>query len=252
LKLAIVITHPIRYFIPLIQMLSARKRIQLTVFFTIGEELLSTNRYDPEKRKIIEPGLSLYNGYDYVFVKNISAKKNTTTYKGIDNPDLISIIAEWRPDAILVCGWRYKSHLKVMRHFSGKIPIHFRGDSTLLDESDKSFFNKLLRRSFLTWLYTHIDKAWYVGINNKNYFLKHKVKDTQLAYVPHTVDNDRFKRTNELRHEANLIRRKRGIGDNDIVFLYAGKLTEEKGVFNLLSALIKVNIKKVHLFFVGS
>ncbi len=252
MKLAIVVTHPIRYFIPLVQLLSSRKRIELKVFFTIGEELLDTDRYDPEKRKITEPGLPLYSGYDHVFVQNTSVKKTTTSYKGIDNPTLVNDLLEWKPDAILICGWKHKSHLKVIRYFSGKIPIHFRGDSTLLDEQDKNFFQRLFRRFFLRWLYSHINKAWYVGTNNKSYFLKHGLKESQLINVPHAVDNDRFTRTAKLQHEANLIRRKRGIADDGIVFLYAGKLKEEKGIFTLLSAFTKLESKNTYLFFVGS
>src|SRR5690606_3325316 len=109
---------------------------------------------------------------------------------GIQNPDLIGEIKSWKANAILLIGYAYASHLKVLRYFSGKIPVWFRGDSTLLDEQRnwKSLFKTVL----LSWVYKHVDKALYVGEENRNYFRHYGLKENQLAFVPHAVDNERF------------------------------------------------------------
>jgi hypothetical protein len=74
--------------------------------------------------------------------------------------------------------------------FQGKVPVLFRGDSTLLNEQPG--VRKKVRRIFLRWVYKHIDHALYVGTNNKQYFLTHGLKEHQLHYVPHAIDNERF------------------------------------------------------------
>src|SRR5690606_21319686 len=97
----------------------------------------------------------------------------TSAFKGIVNPTLIKEIEGFGATHILIYGWSFQSHLKVLRHFSGKVKILFRGDSTLLDE--KPGFKTMARRIALRWVYKHIDVALYVGTNNKQYYLKHGV-----------------------------------------------------------------------------
>src|SRR5690606_37326611 len=134
--------------------------------------------------------IPLMDGYDYEFVENSAKKPGSHHFFGIDCPSLIARISDYKPDALLVFGWNFKSHLKVMRHFKGRIPVWLRGASTLLDEVPG--FKTMLRRSILKFVYHYVNKALYVGIANKDYFLKHGLKESQLIYAPHAIDNDRF------------------------------------------------------------
>jgi glycosyltransferase involved in cell wall biosynthesis len=252
LKLAIIITHPIRYFIPLVQLLNKKRRIELKLFFTYGPDLLRKQKYNPAYREKAEPALPLFEGYDYEFIENIAKNKSTYHFKGIINPSLISKIVQWQPDALLVCGWKFHSHLQAMRHFKGKVPVYFRGDSTLLDEGSFSPLKKIIRKIALTWVFRYIDKALYTGTNNKHYYEKFGLKKDQLIYIPHAVDNSRFTRTLQLKHEALELRRKMNIRDDDIVFLYAGSFTSAKGVFHLLNSFIKAKRENIHLLFTGA
>ena len=94
-------------------------------------------KYDPDFKKTITWDIPLLEGYEYEFIENIAKDKGSHHYNGIINPGLICKIKEWAPDAILLYGWNFKSHLKVMRYFKNKIPVWFRGDSTLLDKQNK-------------------------------------------------------------------------------------------------------------------
>lgn len=252
MKLAIIITHPIRYFIPLIQMLNKKQGITLKLFFTYGPDLLRKTKYNPAYREKAEPALPLFEGYDYAFIDNVSKNKSTYRFKGIINPSLIPEIEQWQPDALLVCGWKFHSHLQAMKHFKGKVPVYFRGDSTLLDEGSFSFPKKILRKLALTWVFRHIDKALYVGTNNKHYYEKSGLKKDQLIYIPHAVDNTRFARTDQLKEKALRVRRKMNIKDDEIVFLYAGSFTAAKGVFHLIASFIKAKRENTHLLFAGT
>ena len=188
-RLAIITSHPIQYNAPLFTLLAKRGNIGVKVFYTWGEAVLQ-KKYDPGFNKDIKWDIPLLEGYEYHFVKNIAANPGSHHFKGIDNPGLLQDIKEWDADAVLVYGWAFKSHLKAIRYFYKKIPVLFRGDSTLLGQ--KKNLKKLLRSVFLKWVYSHVDKALYVGTNNKNYFLQHGLQERQLVFVPHAVDNDRF------------------------------------------------------------
>jgi len=245
-KLAIITTHPVQYYAPVFKLLSERKQVLVKVFYTWGKN--AANKYDPGFNKNIEWDIPLLEGYTYEWVKNTSKDEGSHRFNGIINPDIITQIEIWRPDVILVYGWGYNSHLKVLRHFKNKIPVFFRGDSNLLDE--KKGVKSLLRKFFLKWVYRHVDHAFFVGTNNKEYYKKYGLKENQLSFAPHSIDNKRFAWERE--DEAALFRQSLNIGNEDILILFAGKLEEKKTPGILLDAFLTINPQSAHLLFIGN
>jgi len=225
-KLAIVTSHPVQYNAPWFRLLAQNKDIQLLVFYT-WEQSSKGSKFDPGFGQIIEWDIPLLEGYEYTFAKNTADDPGTHHFKGIINPDLNTAIKDWQPDAILVIGWSFHSHLSCIRYFHKKVPIIFRGDSTLLDE--KKGIKKILRRNFLKWVYRHIDFALYTGTNNKEYFSVHGIKEKQLFFAPHAIDNDHFRDvTGAFEKSAGKWRSELGFTEDDLVVLFAGKLEPKK------------------------
>ncbi|AZI25833.1 glycosyltransferase [Pedobacter sp. G11] len=244
-KLAIVVSHPIQYYAPVFERLS--KACILKVFYTLGAQINEEGISDEGFNQKITWDIPLLSGYDYEIVKN-TAKQVGHHYYGIKNKDLIAKIGLFAPDAVLVYGWAYTSHLKILKYFKGKIPIWFRGDSNLLDS--KNQIKSLFRKLFLKWLYHDIDKAFYVGTANKNYFLAYGLTENQLIFAPHAIDNERFskKRSNE----AQKLRHKLTIDPADNLILFAGKFERKKNPNILLTAFIELDQPGMHLLFVGT
>lgn len=243
-RLAIVVTHPIQYYTPVFKLMA--EKIDLMVFYTWGEA--SMTKYDPGFGKTIKWDIDLLAGYNYQWVNNIAADPGTHHFNGIDTPGLIDQVKTWQPDTLLVYGWAFKSHLSVLRQFKNKIPVLFRGDSVLLNK--QKGVKDLLRSVFLKWVYKHVDYALYVGTNNKAYFKKYGLKDSQLIFAPHAIDNKRFSNPDlagaqELRSSLNL-------KENDILILYAGKFEPVKSLDVLVSAFINLAAPNVHLLLVGN
>lgn len=246
-KLAIITTHPIQYYAPLFKEMA--KYCDLQVFYTWGNENLS--KFDPDFGKEISWDIPLLEGYSYKFVENTSSDPSSKGYNGIVNPNLIYEIKTWNPQAILVFGWSYKSHLQAIRYFNGKLPVFFRGDSTLLDE--KKSFNIILRRIFLKWVYSHVDKAFYVGIANKAYFNAHGMGENKLVLAPHAIDNIRFwDNDGKYKLESLAIRKSLHIDVSHVVILFAGKFESKKNPLMLLQAFSELNLQNMHLIFVGN
>jgi glycosyltransferase involved in cell wall biosynthesis len=240
-KLAIIITHPIQYYAPVFKLLSERKKIAIKVFYTYSQA--KEKIWDKNFGKEIKWDIPLLEGYDYTFVGNISIRPGIHHFFGLINPSLIKDIEEWHPSAILVFGWNYYSHFKAMRYFKGRIPVYFRGDSTLLDEQPG--IKKIIRKLFLTRIYKNIDYAFYVGSNNKQYYLAHGIKEQQLIFAPHAVDNNRFFDANgEFEKKANEWRNMFGINDDNLVVLYAGKFETKKNPDLIINAVIELNKNK--------
>jgi glycosyltransferase involved in cell wall biosynthesis len=245
-RLAIVTTHPIQYYAPIFQLLHQRGYIDVKVFYTWSQS--AEQKHDPGFGKDIEWDIPLLDGYLYEFVENTSSAPGSHHAKGIINPQLIQKITNWKPDAVLVYGWLYNSHLKVMRHFKNKLPVLFRGDSTLLD--DKPGLKSILRLFFLRWVYSYVDYALYPGINTKAYFKRYGLTEEQLIFAPHAVDNNKF--TKDAAPESITIRERHNVATGDILILYAGKFEDKKDPLLLLKAFFKLKQPCVHLLMVGN
>jgi glycosyltransferase involved in cell wall biosynthesis len=227
--------------------------INLKVFYTWSQSKISVK--DRAFGKDIAWDIPLLEGYEWEFVTNKSKKPGSHHFFGIDCPNLVSAINTFQPDSILVIGWKFKSHLKVLLSFKGKVPLWFRGDSTLLDERPE--FKTVLRRFLLTWVYQHVDKAFYVGEANKDYFLKHGLKEQKLVYAPHAIDNERFADDSikSYGEKAKKWRTEIGYAPDDLVVLFAGKFESVKQPDLLIDSLIKANSKRsqtIQLLMVGN
>jgi glycosyltransferase involved in cell wall biosynthesis len=249
-KLAIVTTHPIQYNAPLFRLLTERKQVDIKVFYTWGEKVLQ-RKFDPGFGKNIKWDIPLLEGYEYQFVENVASDPGSHHFSGIDNPTLIKDIKDCEADAVLVYGWKFKSHLSCLRYFYKKIPVYFRGDSILTNQ--KSPIKSLATKFVLTWVYHHVDKAFYVGTENKKYFLNFGLKSSQLVFVPHAVDNLRFADKNDsYEHDANEWKLKFGIQPAELVIVYAGKLEPIKNLDWLIDSIKKRKEVAMKLIVVGN
>jgi glycosyltransferase involved in cell wall biosynthesis len=248
MRLAIITSHPIQYNAPLFKMLASQPHLEVKVFYTLGK-VFSTLK-DKGFGKAINWDIPLLDGYSYEFLINTSLTPSTSHFKGINNPNIIKSIEVYQPAAILIYGWSFVSHLKVMRYFKNKVPIYFRGDSTLLDKQKN--IKGLLRKIVLKWVYQYIDKAFYVGTNNKQYFLQHGVKEQSLVFAPHAIDNERFKVDNSFADESELIRSRLRIPEQHTVFLFSGKFENKKSPLLLIKAFKKLNQERLSLLLVGN
>ena len=251
-RLAVITTHPIQYNAPLFRMISERGIIELKVYYTWGDSSIKP-KFDPGFGKLIEWDIPLLNGYQYEFLENTAIDKGSHHFNGIINPTLIERVNKWKPTAILVFGWSNRSHLSALRYFHNKIPVLFRGDSTLLGESSGFSIQKFLRRTFLRLIYNYVDYALYVGKQNYKYYVAHGLKASQLVHAPHAIDNDRFMhREKDLEHRLKELSDKFGIPRDSTVFLFAGKLERQKNPALLLEAFAEVDTLNSHLLIVGN
>ena len=248
LKLAIVSTHPIQYNAPLFKMLNKRAVITIKVFYTWSQ---SENglKFDPGFGENIKWDIPLLDGYDYHFSENVSKQPGSNHTKGIINPNLNKEVEAWGANALLIYGWNFIGHQCAINYFYRKIPILFRGDSTLLDE--QYGLKKILRRLYLKFIYRKVGIAMYAGTANKAYFKAHGFKEEKLFFMPHAIENERFFKNELLIKKSSLFRNEIGIEKDDLVFLFAGKLDNNKNITLLLNVFESIE-SEAHLLVAGS
>lgn len=239
-RLAVICTHPIPYYIPVFQLLS--KHTLLKVFYTTSRP----GAYDKGFHMQLEWDIPLLKGYRHEFLKNDSFRPGTHHFFGTVNMGATAAISRFRPDYLLIYGWANHSHFSIIRHYHGTIPVLFRGDSNMLRKSSQCFL--ALRKITLKYIYKHINIALYTGAENRIYFKYYGLKEHQLIFAPHAIDNNRFSRTS---HGPSL-RKALGIDEKEILILFTGKMTRDKNPQLVLETFIDANIPQASLLLVGS
>ncbi len=250
-RLAVVLSHPIQYFSPWFAHIAATEEIDLRVFYlwNFGVQPL----YDREFAQSVQWDIPLLEGYESEFVPNRSSDPGTHHVLGLDNPTVVDRLAAWSPDAILLFGYTYAAHLRIL--FSRRlrnIPFLLRGDShDLFRNADwKAPLVRLGRRR----LFRKFAAFLAVGVANADYYRNSGVPAPRIHFVPHCVDNHRFQAAaHDALSSAAAWKRELGIPEESTVVLFAGKLEAQKSPIDLLDAFAKAkgNSHAV-LLFVGS
>ena len=249
LRLAVVSTHPIQYYSPIFQSLARSQNLVPRVFYT-WSQTAADGVVDRGFERTITWDIPLLEGYEYEFVPNTASRPGTDHFRGLRNPGLVDAIEAWKADAVLVFGWNLQSHLDVMRHFKGRIPVFFRGDSTLLNPAP--WWRAIARRAVLSWVYRHIDVAVAVGSNNRDYYSWCGVPAERIALAPHAIDTRRFADPQGLHAQrAAQWREEMGIPATARVVVFAGKFQWQKDPLLLVEAFTRCKVSG-HIVFVGN
>ncbi len=249
-RLAFIVSHPIQYYVPLYRRLADRGDIELRVFYTwhAGGKPQS----DPGFGRDVQWDIPLLQGYDFELVPNHSQSPGTHHFFGLRNPTLIRDVARWRPDIVHLTGYAFASHiLALWKLRSLHIPVMFRGDSHLLNQSKRGV-HWLIKRIFLSLIYDRAAVCLYVGQKNHEYFRALGVPSRKLAYCPHSIDVRRFAEPrDELESRAAAWREELSIPNGSPVLLFAGKFEPQKRPLQLMDAVLRSGIENLVLMMVG-
>lgn len=246
-RLAIVLSHATQYYSPWFRWLRERTPLDFRVFY-LWEFGVKTTR-DPRFATAFRWDVDLLSGYASEYVPNQSRTPGAETFWGFNNPTLTARLAAWRPDAVLLFGYKFASHLRTIfwarRH---KVPLIFRGDSHLLGRTRPGAATHFALRV----LYAQFAAITYVGAANRDYFAALGVPARKLFFAPHAVNDALFDPSRpEPRAAAAALRAQLGLAPSTRVVLFAGKLVPAKQPRELLAAFIELRPRDAALVFVG-
>lgn len=248
MKLAILTSHPVQYYAPWFRHI-ARSGIELRVFYLWDSG--NQSRFDPGFGRDVAWDIPLLEGYDHEFVPNRARDPGTHHFAGLHHPQLRERVAGWRPDAVLLIGYAWRSFMEfALRWKRSRAPLLLRGDSHRL-VPDLSWRGRVKDR-IIRHLFSRYSAFLHCGTANREYFLHHGARPGQLFYCPHAIDMDRFQATPPVAARAADIRREWQIPGEDRVVLFAGKLEEKKRPLDLLVAFQNLSPERTTLVFVGS
>lgn len=245
-RLAVVLSHPVQYYSPWLREIARSSEIDLRVFYLWNFGV--TAQRDPLFGQVFQWDIDLLSGYDSELVPNVARDPGTHHFGGLDNPTLTARLGAWRPHAVLMFGYAWKSMLRTLLWARRRdIPVLLRGDSHWLGRpvprGPRLWLTRLLFRQFSAFL--------TVGQANRDYYRQAGVPEDRLFFAPHAVEAARFNPSDdEARRRASELRRDLGLTSHRVL-LFAGKFHSGKQPVELLRAFRAVATERDALVFVG-
>lgn len=251
--LGILVSHPIQYYSPWLRFLA--NRLDIEVFYA--------HRQDARGQAKAGFGVSfewdtpLLEGYPYRWLHNVARDPGVGSFGGCDTPEVYGILARERFDAFLVMGWNYKSAIQTIRACrQNGVPVLMRGDSQL--GATRSWWRRTIKYVPYRYMLPGLDGHLYVGRRNLEYLRHYGVPEERLFFAPHCVDNAFFASRAECARRdgaRSRLRRSFGIGPDDFLALFVGKLIEKKRAADFIAACGRVETtpsgRKLHGVLVG-
>ena len=246
-RLAIVLSHPTQYYSPWFRSLTQETALIIRVFYLWNFGV--TAQHDAQFARTFQWDVDLLSGYAHEFVPNVAADPGAHHFGGLRNPTLTERLTAWRPDVLLLFGYKYASHLRSLFWARRRgVPVLFRGDSHFLGRG----LPRPLVRCTLRFVYRQFAGFLPVGAANRDYFTALGVPPARLYFAPHSVNTALFDPGSATHQTArSALRARLQLPPGTRVVLYAGKLIAAKQPRALLEAFIGLNPKKAVLVFIG-
>jgi len=156
-------------------------------------------------------------------------------------------------DTVVVAGWGYIGYLETV--FACRLlglPVLHLSESNAIDRP-RSRQKQLAKRAFFRAYFGPSDQGLAIGSLSAAYFEDLGLPRSRVHLYPYTADvaltDAAWPRRDELRSR---VRAELGLAEDDIVFLFSGKLIAKKAPDLLLGAFLAVPDPKARLVFVGT
>ncbi len=254
-KLVFLNSHPIQYFGPLYTFIQEKKYFELEVWYCSKHGLKAD--FDPEFNQSIKWDIPILQGYNSVFLNNISFTPGIFKgFFGLINLGVIKRIFHLpKGSVIIVHGWSYFT--AVLTIICARIlgyEICLRAESPLIHEEAKSNMMKRLRKIvFKNFLFKFPTNFLYIGKENKEFYRYFGVAENKLIFTPYSVNNRQFQKSHsELQFQRDKIKNDIDIPNGTKVILFSGKLIKKKHPMDLLVSYESlIHRESLYLIFVG-
>lgn len=234
LRIAIVATHPIQHFVPFYRALSLDPSLQVHVFF--ASRIGLDEYFDREMNVTVKWRMDLTSGYDHTFLPGADRIHESSFFK-MNNLSLGAALDRFRPDAVVVYGYSNITALgTILGAILRRIPLLLISDSELLRERTTAI--GWIKDRLLPILGASVFAVLTVGDRNEQYWTRFGVKPGRLFRTPFTIDETLYRDTQRQRDALRRAwRAEHAVGQDEVVFLAVGKLSNRKRQADVLAAL---------------
>ncbi|WP_428332402.1 glycosyltransferase family 4 protein [Novosphingobium sp.] len=251
-RLAIVVSHPIQYYVPLYRELARDPDINLKVFYF--SDLSIRGGFDEGFGGEVRWDIDLMSGYDSEFVGKHYATNHVSGFMATADPAIFFKIARGRFDVVMVSGYALAGNLLALA------AARLTG-ARVLTRSDSNV--ELLRDKPQRWSKTLFVKAFFAGcsamlvsgLRNREFYRYYGVPERKLVDAAFSVDNARFAAAAAMTDPARVaLRASWGCFDDRPVMVFASKFMARKQPMLTMEAALQLANEgvKLHLVLAGS
>jgi len=252
-KIAIISPTVHYYHVPLYRRLARSPEIDLNVYYCSDEGIVGSDvkkAYGTAGRFLDD---NMLNGYSSKFIKNYSPCPSYVRWPfGLINIGVWREIKNGEYDAVILQAWtNFTEWLAFFACLRFKTPVLFMTDANILSEFSNPF-KKIIKNIMLKFLSKNATGFLTAGKSNEQLYLHYGASPKKITPMHFSWGYDYFlEEFKRLKSQREKIRSSFGIGKNDSVLLFVGRLMEDKGLFDFLDAYNKVGSANKKLFFVG-
>lgn len=228
IAVTVLLSHPIQYFVPVYRRLAAADDLDVRVVYRTR---VGVDGYtDAGFGRVVRWDIPLLDGYPFTF---LSDKTRESGFEA----SLIGELIRHRPDVLVLHGYGRATNLvalAVAKMLGARVLM--RGDTRGSAHRPRSAVRAAIKRT----LFRLVDGCIAIGSDNRDYYRTLGVAERRISFSPMSVDNDAFAlraRDRDIRADE---RRALGVGDATTLVLYAGKLTRQKRIGDLIEAFRRV------------
>jgi glycosyltransferase involved in cell wall biosynthesis len=233
-RIGYVVSHPIQYQAPLFRALSAQPGVDFEVLF--GDDHGMESSHDSGFGREVRFDVPLTGGFRHRFLRNVALRPGPR-FTGIINPEIVSLLRRGRHDALIFHGYARATNLIAMLTPRGAVPkVLLRGDSNSRARVGRT--KGKVKQVLLRALFKRVDRFLAVGTRNAEYYRAYGVEDSRISFAPYAVDNEFFReRSAAARNAPREARRRLGMPEQHVLFVFCGKLVPAKRPADAIRAL---------------
>jgi len=248
IKVKYVLTHPIQYFVPLVQRLAQREEIALHVVF--GTDAGARRYFDGEFGQEIAWDRPLLDGYNYSVLKP-GAPLLPRRFGTVRADGLAPFLTRENTDVVIVHGYANHLSLGAILLARGRgLPVLCRTDSHLFKPGSRT--GKYLKPLILYPLLRRLDGYLVIGTMNREYYRAIGIKPERLFWTPFSVDTSLFHDRRGSDAERRQEEARLGLRPGSFRVVFCGKLVALKRPEDVIAAVaLMPSREQVEVLFIG-
>jgi glycosyltransferase involved in cell wall biosynthesis len=234
--LVVVTTHPIQYHVPVYK--AVENLFGVPVHIIYGSDFSVAGYYDKEFRSTFawDVDLASKNSVASTFLCTV-ANGGARGYDELSAAGLRKALIATDPGAILLTGYRpsFNSHA-IYHALRMRRPLLFRAETTDHARARGGLLKEARPRA-LRWFYNRCDRLLPIGARSYAHYRALGCEESKLIFSPYCVDTAPFQCDEPARAALRQATRAQlQLPDASRVLLFSGKLSQRKGVHQLLAA----------------
>jgi glycosyltransferase involved in cell wall biosynthesis len=234
-KLAVLMSHPIQYQVPLLRRLSEESSLDVTVYFMSdrGTRAGFVKGYG----ETVKWDIPLLDGYRYEFLRNVSPEKDNPSLWSKFHPGVLRALWSGNYDAVYVHGYRSLTEWLTMGAAKAlRIPVLFHGDVLIDSPGFQDGFTagrSVLRRAVCRLT----DAALALSSRAVMFYKRYGIPDERVFWAPLCVDNEYW--TTRIEHQRTRRRELRtelGLDPDLPIILYVAHMRPNKRPLDVVLA----------------